>query len=319
MRALGLSWDEVGAEFGISGETTRKGLAYHTKVKGPGPGRKMAALDDILEIPVREYERFVAPGKPAKMETALLYSDTHFPYEDPRALSIVEQIAAELQPDLLAHLGDIMDCYTLSDFDRSPQRKHTLQDEIDMAREHLARMATVCPKSRRILLEGNHEDRLRRTLWRMKGSAESFHSLRIFQEMMVWPELLKLRDIGWEWYGVMEQTKAQFLPKFILKHGTTLSQFSAYTARKEWRKYGKSGASGHTHRIGWYMNRDHNGNHAWIEIGCTCTLEPEWMQDPNWQQGCAVVTFEPKTGAFGIELVYIHNGLAVWRGRTYRA
>lgn len=177
----------------------------------------------------------------------------------------------------------------------------------------------LVPGARRYLLEGNHEDRLRRALWNMNGAAEAFHSLRVFAKMMTWPVLLDLERIGWKWLSTQEQTRTKILPKFIVKHGTVIRKHAAYTARGEWEKYGKSGASGHTHRLGMFMHRDHNGNHVWVETGCLCTLEPHYMPDPDWQQGFLIMTFENTTGAFQAEPVYIHHGLAVWRGKVYRA
>jgi predicted phosphodiesterase len=254
-----------------------------------------------------------------EVKTALLYGDTHFPNHDPRALAIVGQIAAELKPHVLVHMGDLLDCYLLSRFDKNPERMESLQDEINMARQHLAQMCLLTPNSHFILLEGNHEDRLRRTLWNLEGTAKALTSLTNFRKSLTWPSLLGLSEmrITFAPYDGT-QSKHKFLPKWILKHGTIVRKFSGYTARGEMEKYGRSGSSGHTHRLGAHYHQDHNGNHCWVETGCTCSLNPEYMVDPDWQQGCVVLTFEPTTGAFQAEPIYIHNGLAVWRGRVYR-
>jgi hypothetical protein len=112
---------------------------------------------------------------------------------------------------------------------------------------------------------------------------------------------------------------ADLLPKFILKHGNVVRKWSGWSAKGEWERYGKSGASGHVHRLGMFFHRDWNGNHVWAETGCLCSLNPDYMRDPDWQQGFVVASFERSTGAFQVEPVYIHRGNAVWRGKVYRA
>lgn len=258
-----------------------------------------------------------APRKPGKTITALVWSDTHFPFQDDSVLRIVQAIAEDMQPDFLVHGGDLLDCYSLSAYDKDPSRKESLQDEIDQAREHLATMRVASPNSKFILLCGNHEDRLRRTLWNMEGPAATLGQLTAFKKAMTWPSLLGLDELGIEFVDCNDQSKKRFLPKFILKHGTIVRKASGATAAAEQAKYNKSGSSGHTHRLGVIWHRDSNGSHVWIETGCSCDVNPSYCTDPDWQQGCLFLTFDPITGAVQPEPVFIHNGLGVFRGRTY--
>lgn len=264
--------------------------------------------------------RFPKPIIPrkAKLITALLYGDTHVGYEDERAVRIVHAIGRDAQPTFLVHMGDLLDCYHISRYDKDPRRRDNLQTEIDAARVHLAQARRAMPNSRFIFLEGNHEDRLRRTLWNLEGPAAQLAKLTEFQNAMTWPALLGLDELHIEFVPHAEQTRHSFLPKFLLKHGTVVRGKSAYTAHGEWSKYGKSGASGHTHRLGMFCHRDHNGNQMWIETGCTCSLSPEYCVDPDWQQGCVFLTFNAENGALAVEPVYIHDGSAIWRGKEYR-
>lgn len=249
--------------------------------------------------------------------TAFAYGDTHYPYADPAVMAIIRAIAQEYQPNFIVHMGDLLDCYPISSYDKDPNRKETLQDEIDQAREHLAVMRLACPNSRFILLEGNHEARLQRVLWNLDGPASALNQLTAFQKAMTWPSLLGLDDLRIEWVETNEQSKQCFLPKFILKHGTIVRTRSGLTASAEQMKYNKSGASGHTHRLGAIWRKDSNGSHVWIETGCCCDVNPTYCTDPDWQQGCLFLTFDAETGAVTPEPVFIHNGLGVFRGKTY--
>jgi predicted phosphodiesterase len=249
--------------------------------------------------------------------TALEWSDTHFPFQDDDVLAIIAAIAKDTQPDFLIHKGDLLDCRELSRFDKDPHRKENQQDEIDQARAHLAAMRLLCPNSAFVLLEGNHEDRLRRTLWNLEGPAAVLNQLTAFQKAITWPSLLQLDELRISFVPYGEQSKHSILPKFITKHGSVVRSKSGATASAEQTKYNKSGSSGHTHRLGAVWHRDSNGAHVWVETGCTCRLDPDYTQDPDWQNGCVFWTFDRRTGAATPELVFIHRGVAVFRGKTY--
>lgn len=256
-----------------------------------------------------------SPATPTRDRvTALLYGDSHFPYHDPKTLQIITEVARRVQPDFLVHMGDLLDCYDLSRFDKNPKRLTHLQDEVDLARAHLAAMRLVTPGSFCLWLEGNHEDRLRRCLWNLPEAAKALLDLDVVSHALTWPAILGTEELGWEFVPYTEQTSRNYLPHWILKHGTTVRKWSAYTARSEWEHHARSGSSGHTHRLGAYFHRDYNGVHAWFETGCTCRLDPEYAQDPNWHPGCLVVTFDRETGAFFTEIVHAYNGRAMFRG-----
>lgn len=287
-------------------ETSSEGAAVSSVPQGQANGLHVKKLHVHVPPPI--------PPKPvSKLLTAVVYGDCHIPFQDDAALRVVAQIIRVVQPDVLCCDGDLLDAYHLSRFDTNPKRMHRLQDEIDAARQHLAAFRLLAPQARYVYLEGNHEDRLRRALWSMPPHAKALTELNAVSDALTWPKLLGLEDLGIEFYPYGEQSKAKILPKWILKHGSVVRKLSAYTARAEWEKYGKSGSSGHTHRLGLFMHRDHNGSHCWVETGCTCVLNPEYAEDPDWMHGCLVLTFEPETGAFQAEPVYIHNGTAVFR------
>jgi hypothetical protein len=252
--------------------------------------------------------------------TALLYGDTHHGYHCDKTLTVIEAIGRDLKPDVLVDMGDGVDAGHLSEkFRQNPMRATGLQHEIDLKREQLARFRKSMPKARYLYLEGNHEERLRRTMWNAEGPAKSLIQLNIVQRTLTWPTLLDLASLHIEFYPYDEQPVKDVLPKFVLKHGSIVRKNSGYTATGEMLKYNRSGASGHTHRLGAIWKRDLNGQHVWIETGCGCSLNPEYTQDPDWQNGCVVLTFDRQTGAVQVEAVEIRDGHTLWRGKEYRA
>ena len=251
--------------------------------------------------------------------TGLIYGDTHGQFVDPEAEAVLLAVMRDFKPAKVVHVGDAVDCYTISSFDKDPCRKEGLQDEIDAARSHLAKARKASGDAEFYLLEGNHEDRLRRALWGAYGAMREVVKLREFQRTITWPSLLETEALGIEFVPTHRQPVKDIFKKFIVKHGDIVKKWSASTAQGEYLRYGKSGASGHVHRLGLFFHRDWNGNHVWAETGCLCKLNPGYARDPDWQQGFLVATFESKTGAFQLEPIYIHKGRAVWRGKEYHS
>ncbi len=66
-----------------------------------------------------------------------------------------------------------------------------------------------------------------------------------------------------------------------------------------------------------FYHNDFNGAHGWLETGCTCSLQPEYVEDPDWQHGAIIVTWDGPR--FNFEPVYIQGGVARWRDKEYRA
>jgi hypothetical protein len=253
----------------------------------------------------------------AKHDVSVHYGDVHFPFQDDTALALLEQIVEDVKPSTIVNHGDTLDCYQISRFAKNPAQRVSIGDEIEMATTHFARLNRLAPKARKLFLQGNHEDRLGRTIASLATRPEALELLRLpsVAKALTWPELLQLEDLGWEWH----ERRTELNGKLILKHGSRVNKWSAYTARSEYEKYGKSGISGHTHRRGVFEHRDHNGVHGWWEHGCLCDLDPDYADEPDWQQGFLVVTWSACKTVFGVEEVRIHEGVAMFRGEIYEA
>lgn len=299
---------------------TRKGSELRPS---PAPTVAAPASTFPLDVPVRPFAvKIPAPAiKTSKNAAfkAVIYGDTHVPFHDPQAVKIVQAVAKDATPDVLLNVGDLVDCWSISRFDKDPTRKDSLQDNIDESRNHLHEMAQVAPKARRVLLEGNHENRLGRLICSLEGAHRELPKLRAFQAAMTWPVLLELDAIGFEWVPERAQSRTPILPKLLSKHGTVVRKWSGATAKGEWEKYGASGVSGHTHRLGQFLHRDHNGTASWIETGCTCLLDPPYGTDFDWQQGCVVLTWNHDRRLMQTELISMRDGSALWRDQEMAA
>lgn len=208
----------------------------------------------------------------------LIVSDLQIPFQDKRTLECVEYFWNDYKPDIEIYNGDIFDFYALSQFDQNPSRIGSLQKELDQARTFLERRASKNPDARRIFGDGNHEDRLRRWLWR---NAKDLNSLRALQV----DKLLGLTDLEYEHINYRSVVD---LLGCRIEHGYRASKSAAYpinVARLMAIATGSSGVCGHTHRMNVYYWADSRGTHSYRESGCLCLLQLEYAPFPNWQHG----------------------------------
>src|SRR4051812_3037880 len=95
----------------------------------------------------------------------------------------------EFKPDLVISNGDFLDCFSVSNYSKDPQRALGLEREIGLAEAELDRIEAASPGAERIFLEGNHCDRLRRYL--QDKAPELFAFVDV-------PKLLHLKKRGWK-------------------------------------------------------------------------------------------------------------------------
>jgi hypothetical protein len=318
---------ECAAQLGCSLAAARqKRQGYGLEAPAPlvRPATQRPRLSHVIDLEPAPYA--VPIPRPAKVQLngkyrhAVWLSDTHMGYEDPAAIAVILGIIKDVRPDVVIHGGDLCDAYSISSFNKNPDRLGSLQDEIDKARHLLHQISQIVPKARKVLLEGNHEARLTKTIWSLPGTASELARLRAFKSAMVWPNLLALDEIGWEFVPVSRQPAVDILPKLALKHGELARKFSGMSARAEYDKYTMSGISGHTHRLAKFYRRDLRDGHVWVEGGCSCRItDVEYARHPDWQQGCVEITHSRSAGWFQAQEIYIESGRALWSGKEFAA
>lgn len=231
-------------------------------------------------------------------DTTLIYlSDIHIPYHDPRALSLALKGIVLLSPDIIFLGGDIIDFYPLSRFSKDPARKQTLQYELDQTKIFLSKYLRQCAPNARIFYQpGNHSARLSKYLWNQAEALSGLRGLTV-------PELLGLKSLEIEW---VPQEKLTSIGELFFIHG---DEFAAgggvYPSRNIFLKAPGNMIMGHFHRVTAYYYRMLNGKTygAWSN-GCLCSLEPEYIMFPQWQQSFSVVRYN-KSGLFHVTQVPI--------------
>jgi len=234
--------------------------------------------------------------------------DTHGPYEDYRALHGIYRFIDDFQPDHVVMMGDHVDFYALSKFDKNPDRIKTLQQEIDVLHYHLKELRKVHPDNKKITyLRGNHEYRLIKYLWKN-------------------PEIMSLRRMN-SIEGLLELDKFNvdyklnmMLHGVLMKHGDLVRKHSGYTAKGEFENEGNSGISGHTHRLAAHYLTNRSGEHAWYEMGHVCNVSAaEYMEGkiPNWQKGFGYMIYNRRHKTWTMVQIPIVNNSFIAMEKTY--
>ncbi len=238
--------------------------------------------------------------------TALIFSDPHNPFQDQRVIREVELFMYELQPELLLYPGDLNDFYQISKFDKNPERANHLQEDLNSTVAMLTRHRKLCPNTRMILEDGNHEDRLRRNLWGQNPAMASLQCLTI--ERLYELDKNEVEHVAYE-EGVLINGN------FMVTHGDLIRAHSSYTAKGMSDKHGGSGIHGHSHRLGSYYKRNRFGIYGWWENGCLCDLNPDYVTNPNWQQGFSVIQFSKDR--FWVQQCQVINKRFMYGGKVY--
>lgn len=230
------------------------------------------------------------------MHTAVVLNDIQFPFHSPVLYGLVVPFVLDLKPDVIALNGDIVDMYSVSDFDKDPLTQARLEDEIALAEELMGRLSNIPGK---VWLGGNHEDRLRRYIWR---HAQAFAGL----SELSFQRLFRLADYGFGWVDYGEFT---MLGKLLVTHGDLVRVHSGMTARAHFDKHGTNILTGHTHRLGAYYRTRRGRPYVAYENGCLCSLTPEYVKYPDWQNGFSIVHFE-EGGSFNVQQlpIFMQNG-----------
>jgi len=241
------------------------------------------------------------------MVTVAVLGDTHNPYQDDIAVRLVEDFLEEIQPDYLFYNGDLNDFYAVSVFAKDPSRLGQLQDDLDVTQEMFARHQTILPNTKKILLEGTHEDRWRKYLQKQSPATAN---LRVNTISGLYD--LDKYDID----HVAFERGVLINGIFLVLHGDIVSVHSSYTAKRHYEKHGGCGMCNHTHRGGSYYKRDRFGTWGWWENFCLCRLDPDWIQNPDWQQGFSLVHFNGNK-RFYVEQVPIIGKSFIYGGKVW--
>lgn len=257
------------------------------------------------------------------------------PTHDRDAMGVALVVAKAAGADRIVNLGDHIDLPEWSSkFLITPEFVETTQPALDDGHRFLAEQKAICDVVD--LLEGNHDDRLAISI-----TANSRAALRLRPACTTpdhWPvlsmqNLLRIDDLGVTYHDgyPANRTKLtrgtdELTPLFAI-HGELLDVMKVAKVSRQ------SYVQGHIHRRSMHCETyEVDGRPIMVQAfspGCLCRVDgavpstkaSKTRQRPlvrweSWQQGVAVIT-EHDDGDWAAEIVPIHRGRALWRGKAY--
>lgn len=258
------------------------------------------------------------------------------PTHDEQALAVAMRIIAKVRPNKIVMLGDNLDAPEFGKYRLSPAFVLTTQASIDRATRLCFELRALAPDAEIVWLAGNHEERLASaTLDNLRAAfglrrGDSPNSLPVLSI----PFLCRMDETNIIYkpgypagsYWINERLRAI--------HGDKVAS-NGSTAHKHLATSKTSVLYGHIHRREWAerSREDFDGPKTILAASPGClarcdgsvpSTKGSWDLDgrpvpivEDWQQGLAVVTYEPGDGQFWYEQVPIHSGQAMWRGMLF--
>jgi len=213
----------------------------------------------------------------------LVLCDVHIPYHNKASLELALKDGLENKVDTLLFLGDFMDCYSESFWEKDPRKRH-MQDELDTYFQVMETIRNMFPTEVIHYVIGNHEERHERYL------------------MVKAPELASLDYLSFEQFFKADKYNIQIIKdKRITKigklnciHGHEFGKsiFSPVNPARGLYLKGKSTAiAGHWHQTSNHVETSMTGQmtSCW-SVGALCDLHPRYRPMNSWNHGYAIIT-----------------------------
>lgn len=306
----------------------------------------------VFQVPIANYGFFYGLReyrldltKVGIWETSIAFSDIHFRFEDPTALGVTLDFTEELQPDIIFVNGDVVDFPDISRFSNSPLDiltdvdlanlsglvleskqqgkskkyiKPRLQRDFERIYEFFKDLRRRCPKARIIMIYGNHDHRLQGFI---DDNARQLSGVRRpgdKGDVLALSEITKVSEFGVEIVYSGKNESSMVYGDLLIGHFYKVSNKSAATARSLMNQKHKSLLQPHVHRMGaCYKTLNDGSPLVGIEMGCQCRLDPDWMENPNWQHGFVVIHKKKNSKRFYLQPIQIVDGAFLFGGKRY--
>jgi predicted phosphodiesterase len=268
------------------------------------------------------------------------------PIHDEKAIAIAIKLVEDMKPDQVVMLGDNLDFAEFGKYLTAPTFKQLTQATIDRATLLCAQIRNAAPNATITWIAGNHEARLARYIQTNAEAAFGLTRGKLMDELREnWPvlsvpNLCRMDEFGVNYLSGYPESFLALNENLIIRHGDRVTS-NGSTTTKYLNDAHKSVIYGHIHRVEVaYRTRVSESGPRTIMAaspGCLCRIDgavpstksgadefgrPLMQGAENWQQGLAVVQYQPKGVGeewFNYEQMWIYNGRGIFRGVEYVA
>lgn len=224
--------------------------------------------------------------------SVLVLPDIHVPYHDMTAVQVALAWGKKRKPTHILLNGDFIDFEAVSAWDGDPADRN-LKVELDTAKEMLRHIRSVFPKQPIIYKEGNHDERLRKYIWKHAPELSGLPSITL-------PELLEFDEIGITCVGDKKKVRLGALTVFHGHEYRTPMTNPVNPARGLFLRAITSSLCSHYHQRSEHSEPTADGKliTTW-STGCLCQLSPNYQPYGKWCHGFAFVQVK-KDGVFDV-------------------
>lgn len=266
------------------------------------------------------------------------------PIHDEKAISVALQLIEDINPNQVVMVGDNLDFAEFGKYLTAAPFKQLVQAAIDRATMLCAQIRSAAPNAKISWIAGNHEARMARYI---QSNAEAAFGitrgklssqLREKWPVLSVPYLCRMDEYGIDYIPGYPESYVALNENLMVIHGNKVTS-NGSTTTKYLNDAHVSVIYGHIHRTEYaYRTRlSKNGPRTVMAAspGCLCRIDgavpstksgadefgrPMLMGAENWQQGMAVVQYQPPGVGnewFNYEPMWIYNGRGFFRGKEY--
>ena len=241
------------------------------------------------------------------VERSAVLSDIHFDDADERAVALAMRFLRYFKPDNIFLNGDIIDNYAVSRHPKHPHRKRSLDGDIKRTKSFFKELRTDHPKSRIVFVHGNHCWRLERYIIDQSPELYNFTTLN---------DILRPKDLNIETVSSIHKENWFKYRDLHIGHFDKITGNAASTAQSLIRDRGVSVIQGHAHRVGMTAKTFLDRTLFGYENPCLCSLDPDYVNYPNWQHGFTLIFADKKTT--WVYPIVIKDYSFIWDGKKWR-
>lgn len=240
---------------------------------------------------------------------ALVISDLQIPYHAPAVVTKVLRYAKDRRADHVILLGDVIDFYAISDFERDPSLR-SVNEEVQTTRSFFEHLRDTLPKAHVYMLPGNHEERLPRFVWRHVPELATLMG-RNGDLALSLESVLDTRS-----YGIQvtpERTPILLGEHLHLFHGHEFKLMMTQPRNPAQWLFQRTLANsmcGDKHKTDSSVNNGADRSFSTYVLGCLCGLHPRFCRVNQWNHGFAIVEFD-RRGVWSVENRKVINGAIV--------
>lgn len=226
----------------------------------------------------------------------VFHPDYQLPFEEPKAVALINKITNWFKPDVICNIGDLLDFPGASLKFSSPEDEivHSILKDAEPGEKYWTYWRNRFPNAELIWMEGNHE---KRAFDYMSAKAPAALDLLTYERMC------KTDTLGVKVFKYEKPPEVK-CGQFYIHHGTSVGKDSGGSVKAMIDNFGESMIIGHCHRASYYTKYYELSNKKLegFEIGCACQML-DYTQHHNWQKAMAIGFEDTETGKAHVQLV----------------